>query len=269
MAEADWAAARQALRHPVVTLLTDFGLQDPFVGVMKGVLVGLCPDAQLVDLTHDIAPQNVRAGAFWLDNAYSWFPAGTVHLAVVDPGVGTSRRAVVVKAAGHCFVAPDNGLLDGVRRGPSSAARVIDAARLGLVPRSRTFHGRDVFAPVAGRLASGALTFEEVGPEVDLGPGSVLPDPRIAERSVEGEVLVVDRFGNLVSNVVLASPVGTGATVRILGRSLPLVGTYADLAPGDCGAVVGSFGQVEVVRRNGSAAGALGAKPGTPVLVDW
>jgi len=254
-----------------VTLLTDFGLRDPFVGVMKGVLLRECPTVAFVDITHDIEPQGLDAGAFWLGQAYAWFPRGTVHLAVVDPGVGSSRQAIVARAGGHCFVAPDNGLLEVVRRrAPAFEARLIDAPGLGLSVPSRTFHGRDVFAPVAGRLASGSVSFDDVGPEVELSESSLVPEPRRAERSAEGQVLVVDRFGNLVTNLDgLPAGVLATATVRVLGRSLAVVGTYAELAAGQCGAVVGSFGQLEVVVREGSAALTLGAKPGTPVLVDW
>jgi len=271
MDDADWTQSRARLPRPVVTLLTDFGLSDPFVGVMKGVALGECPTATFVDITHDIEPQGLRAAAFWLGQAYAWFPAGTVHLAVVDPGVGTARRAIVACAGGHCFVAPDNGLLEVVRRRePALRARVIDSAKLGLPVPSRTFHGRDLFAPVAGRLAAGTVPFDDVGPEIELGDSALVPEPRRGERTAEGQVVVADRFGNLVTNLdgLPASALAT-ATVRVLGRTVRVVGTYGDLARGECGAVVGSFGQLEVVVREGSAARDLGAKPGTPVLVDW
>jgi len=271
MDDSDWTRSRARLSRPVVTLLTDFGLSDPFVGVMKGVVLRECPAVALVDVTHDIEPQGLRAAAFWLGQAYAWFPAGTVHLAVVDPGVGTARRAIVACAGGHCFVAPDNGLLEVVRRRePALTARVIDAARLGLSVPSRTFHGRDLFAPVAGRLAAGSVAFDDVGPEIALGSSALVPEPKHGEHSAEGQVLVADRFGNLVTNLegLPASALPT-ASVRVLGRSVRVVGTYAELAEGECGAVVGSFGQLEIVVREGSAARELGAKPGTPVLVDW
>jgi len=271
MDDSDWARARGELTRPIVTMLSDFGLRDPFVGVMKGVLLGECPSVTLVDITHDIEPQAVAAGAFWLGQAFAWFPRGTVHLAVVDPGVGTARRAIVARAGAHCFVAPDNGLLEVVRRrAPSFEARLIDAPGLGLTVPSRTFHGRDLFAPVAGRLASGSLSFADVGPLAELSESSLVPEPRRAERAAAGQVLVVDRFGNLVTNLDGLPPSALSkATVRVLGRSLAVVETYADLAVGECGAVVGSFGQLEVVVRDGSAARELGAKAGTPVLVDW
>jgi S-adenosylmethionine hydrolase len=238
----------------VVTLLTDFGTRDPFVGVMKGIVLSACPGASIVDLTHEIEPQRVRDAAFWLGAAYPWFGAGTVHVAVVDPGVGSARRALVARADDQLFVAPDNGLLEVVRR----------------KARSRTFHGRDVFAPVAGRLAAGALSFEDIGAVVDPLPSALVPQPRVGERSAEGEVLLADRFGNLLTNLdAEALPRLSVATVRVADRELRVVGTYAELQPGAVGAVVGSFGQLEIVRRDGSAAAELGIQSGAPVRVDW
>jgi S-adenosyl-L-methionine hydrolase (adenosine-forming) len=255
----------------VVTLLTDFGTRDPFVGVMKGIVLSACPGASIVDLTHEIEPQRVRDAAFWLGAAYPWFGAGTVHVAVVDPGVGSARRALVARADDQLFVAPDNGLLEVVRRKAQRfEARVLDPAALGLSVRSRTFHGRDVFAPVAGRLAAGALSFEDIGAVVDPLPSALVPQPRVGERSAEGEVLLADRFGNLLTNLdAEALPRLSVATVRVADRELRVVGTYAELQPGAVGAVVGSFGQLEIVRRDGSAAAELGIQSGAPVRVDW
>ena len=255
--------------EPIVTLLTDFGLSDPFVGVMKGVVLARSGGSALVDLTHDIEPGRIADAAFWLAQAYPWFPAGTVHLAVVDPGVGTAREALVVRAAGHLFVAPDNGLFEVVlRRVKSFECRRMDLGRLGLVPQSSTFHGRDVFAPVAGLLASRRLDFEGVGPRhVPLATQRV-PEPRAVAGGFEGEVLVVDRFGNLVTNVE-ASALGDlkGMRLEILGRMLEPVRTYGELSPGGSAFVVGSFGQLEVIERDGSAARTLGAQRGTPLRV--
>jgi S-adenosylmethionine hydrolase len=255
--------------HGIVTLITDFGLRDPFVGVMKGAVLARCARATLVDLTHDIEPGLVADAAFWLAQAYRWFPEGTVHVAVVDPGVGTSRAAIVARCGGHSFVGPDNGLFEVVmRRAPSFECRRIDIERLGLPTPSRTFHGRDVFAPVAGLLAAGSLAFEAVGPPHEPVVTDAVPDPRPVAGGVEGEVIVIDRFGNLVTNVEGAS-LGELASVRVEigGRTLPVVGTFGDLFPGDCAAVVGSFGQIEIVQGGGSAALALGAQRGTPLRV--
>jgi S-adenosylmethionine hydrolase len=262
-------ARRPLAPDGILTLLTDFGLRDPFVGVVKGSVLARCPSATLVDLTHDIEPGLVADAAFWLAQAYPWFPTGTVHLAVVDPGVGTSRAAVVARAREHLFVGPDNGLFEVVRRrAPSFECRRIEAERLGLPPPSRTFHGRDVFAPIAGLLAAGTLAFDDVGPVHELSETHGVPEPRSVADGIEGEVIVIDRFGNLVTNVEGASLGELGmAHVEIADRTLALVGTYGDLFPGDCAAVVGSFGQVEVVQGGGSAALALGAQRGTPLRV--
>jgi S-adenosylmethionine hydrolase len=255
----------------IVTLLTDFGTEDPFVGVMKGVVLSRNPRAVVVDLTHAIAPQRVGDAAFWLAQAFSWFPPGTVHVAVVDPGVGTERAAVVARAAEHWFVAPDNGLLEVVaRRAASFEARAIDASGLGLKVASRTFHGRDVFAPVGALLASGALEFSQIGPLCTLTPTALVPEPVIGAAAAQGTVIVIDHFGNLVTNVLAVDlPVAAERRVAIAGREFPLVNTYADVEVGDVAAVVGSFGQLEVIARNASAAEVLGVERGARVLVSW
>jgi S-adenosyl-L-methionine hydrolase (adenosine-forming) len=255
----------------VVTLLTDFGTRDPFVGVMKGVVLAACPDAAIVDLTHEIAPQCVRDAAFWLGLVSPWFRPGTVHVAVVDPGVGGTRRALSARADGQFFVAPDNGMLELVqRKAKHFEARELDPAALGITLQSRTFHGRDLFAPVAGRLAAGTLAFESTGSVVQPVATALLREPRVAERSAEGEVVLADHFGNLVTNVE-ADVWGDLAAVKVqvAGKEVLVVGTYADLSPGGIGAVVGSFGRLEIVCRDGSAAKALGIQSGAPVRVDW
>ena len=255
----------------VLTLLTDFGVQDPFVGVMKGVILKQSARLSIVDLTHAIEPQRVGDAAFWLSRAYPWFPEGTVHVAVVDPGVGTARRALAAQAGGHFFVAPDNGVLEVVaRRAPDFEAREVDPDALGFRSPSRTFHGRDVFAPVGALLASGALAFDGVGPGATLVATTHVPEPVVGGRSAEGAVVVVDRFGNLITNLSVAGlPANTRARVSVLGHDLAVVGTFADVPPGALAAVAGSFGEVEIFVRNGSAAAALSAQRGTPVGVSW
>jgi S-adenosyl-L-methionine hydrolase (adenosine-forming) len=254
----------------IVTLLTDFGVTDPFVGVMKGVLLAHCGNARLVDLTHVIPPQRVADAAFWLAQAYPWFPAGSVHLAVVDPGVGGGRAALALRAGEHYFVGPDNGIFEGVlARLASWQCRSIDLGALGLPQPSRTFHGRDVFAPVAGMLAAG-LAFERVGPEVQPLRTALLPLVTPEDAGALGEVVVIDHFGNLITNLELGGrAAGRRVVVEVAGRALPLVATYSELSPGACGAVVGSFGQIELVERDGSAARTLNAQRGTPVRVSW
>lgn len=252
----------------IVTLLTDFGTRDPFVGVMKGVVLSHCPSAAIVDLTHEIEPQRVADAAFWLAQAYRYFPPGSVHVAVVDPGVGSARKAVVLRADEQLFVGPDNGILQGVRgRAEVSEAREISLDHFGLPPPSRTFHGRDVFAPVAGLLASGRIAFPQVGPSTALLATAPIPEPVLSPGAACGEVVVIDRFGNLITN--LTGPFPEGARISVIGRSVPLVATYADAASGSLLAVFGSFGQLEIAERDGSAALSLAAKRGTPVRVDW
>jgi S-adenosylmethionine hydrolase len=238
---------------------------------MKGVMLAKSQRLALVDLSHAIEPHQVGDAAFWLALAFGWFPTGTVHLAVVDPGVGTDRAAVVAQAGGHWFVAPDNGLLEVVaRRTPGFEARAIDVERLKLRPPSRTFHGRDLFAPVAAMLAARDLRFDSVGPPHALLSTKNVPEPELMAADARGRVVVVDHFGNLVTNLVRGDlPQQSGLRVKVEGRELPLVGTYADVAPGELGALTGSFGEVELFVRNGSAARVLSAQRGTPVTVAW
>ncbi|HEV8245787.1 MAG TPA: SAM-dependent chlorinase/fluorinase [Polyangiaceae bacterium] len=258
----------------IITLLTDFGSSEPYAGVMKGVILQRFPEATLVDLTHEIPPQSLLAGAFWLGAAYPWFPAGTVHLAVVDPGVGSSRAPVALAAHGHYFVGPDNGLFEFVRRGAETVAvRRLEPERLKAPALSRTFHGRDLFAPAAALLASGALGFEALGPEHELAASLTLPavvqraGAREGEVRLEGAVVAVDRFGNLITNLEPRRAPAEGR-VHVAERVAPCSSTYADVAAGELVAYLGSFGQLEVGVRNGSAARELKAGTGTPVYFE-
>ncbi|HEU4412601.1 MAG TPA: SAM-dependent chlorinase/fluorinase [Polyangiaceae bacterium] len=252
-----------------VTLLTDFGTRDPFVGLMKGVIVGLAPAARLVDLGHESDAFDVAAAAFWLARSYAYFPPGTVHLAVVDPGVGSARRAIAAVAGGHAFVGPDNGLLAGALAGAGPVEAVeLDPSRAGRGgDLSATFHGRDLFAPAAARLAAGAA-LGELGRPLDpasLAP-SPLPSPRREGGALAGEVVVVDRFGNLITNLEAgARAAGSGARVEWAGGELRLVRTYAEAARGAPLALVNAFGVVEIAVREGSAAAAFGLGRGSPV----
>ncbi len=252
----------------VITLLSDFGTKDPFVGVMKGVVLERFPSARLVDLTHDIAPQDVLAGAFWVNAAYRHFPAGTVHLAVVDPGVGSERAPMALEADSHWFVGPDNGLFELLRqRAVPSRARRLAAEKIGVRAPSRTFHGRDWFAPAAALLASGRVRFDDLGPAHE--PSGALALPAVAERAgaLEGTVLVVDRFGNLITNLEPRA-LPSDCQVVIGNERVACAGTYADISPGALVAYIGSFGQLEIAVRDGSAAGRLGAGPGTKVVLE-
>jgi S-adenosylmethionine hydrolase len=257
------------LARPVIVLLTDFGTTDPFVGIMKGVVLTRCPDAAIVDLSHDVPAQAVSEGAFLLERSFRWFPAGSVFIAVVDPGVGTERRAIVLCAHGRLFVGPDNGLLASTGSlDPTARAFVIDVQRLGLAVPSHTFHGRDVFAPVAADLGANRILPHEVGDCVD----ELVPDDRpVSVRradSVEGMVVIVDRFGNLITNLDGAAALSLPDAVVELGSlTLPLRRTYADVSPGAYVAIVDAFGVVEVACRNGDAARTLGVERGSPVIV--
>jgi len=272
----------------ILTLLTDFGTEDEYVGVMKGVILSIAPDVRLVDLSHQVPPQDIRRAALLLMNAVPYFPPDTVHLAVVDPGVGTARRPVAIRTPAGTFVGPDNGLFSWVlARVPEWTAVEIrePAYRLPLV--SSTFHGRDVFAPAAAHLAAG-LPLEKLGPRVE--DPVWLPPPRlkIGDFAAEGEVLYADRFGNLVTSIgylqrekdamVLAPAFGPRGDWRLFSARAAgvVVGdvklrgirqTYGEAAVGELLALVGSSGFLEIAVRQGSAAAALGAVPGTPVTL--
>ena len=253
----------------VITLTTDFGTRDAYVAELKGAILGLAPAARLVDVSHEVAPHDVAAGALLLEAAAPHFPRGTVHLAVVDPGVGTARRGLVLAARAQLFVGPDNGLFTPfLDEGGDWEAFEIVAPEYRRPGASRTFHGRDVFAPAAAHLALG-LAPARLGPPVRDPMRLDWPEARADAGGLAGEVVHVDRFGNLVTSIRSAAveALGPGATIRIAGRALPLVGTYGELARGRAGALVGSQERLEIAVREGSAAAALGARRGTPVRV--
>lgn len=245
--------------RPIVTLLTDFGTADGYVGEMKGVILSRAPEAVVVDITHDIAPQDVESGRLALARVWRRFPAGTVHVCVVDPGVGSSRDAIAVASDGRFLVGPDNGLLS-----PALLVAGARAVRLAVpAGAAPTFHGRDVFAPAGAALAMGtpidALGEPAVAPIVRR-----TPEPRrLGDGSIRGEVIAVDRFGNAITNLVGRR----GGAVEVRGASLPVQRTYADSAPGAPVAVVGSTGLIELAVRDGSAAAALGLERGSEVVL--
>jgi hypothetical protein len=256
----------------VITLTSDFGLKDPFVGVVKGQVLTRFPQARLVDLTHEIEAHWPAEAGFWLARAFRYFPAGTVHVAVVDPGVGGARAIAAVEGEGHLFLAPDNGLLAPVLdalRSPVSR-QVTDAAlrAIGVGQVSATFHGRDIFAPLAAELAAGRLRPDGLGEAgADLVPGWI-EEPVVSAGQVTGSVVTIDHFGNLITNVDIVHLRGLhDAAVQIGGRELPVRRTYADARPGDYLALVNSFGVLEIARAERSAADGLGLARGAPVLV--
>ena len=243
--------------RPVITLLTDFGTADGYVAEMKGVLLSAAPGAQLVDVSHEIPPQDIEAARLALARYWRRFPLGTVHLVVIDPAVGGSRAALAVSSDGWALVGPDNGVL-------SPALLLAGARAVSLstpAGASPTFHGRDVFAPAAARLALG----EELG---TLGPQAKdplvrrTPEPRRQpDGSLLGEVIAIDRFGNAITNLLGHR----GGSVEIAGTVLPVARTYVDVSPGAALALCGSSGLIEVAVRDGHAARALGIERGTTV----
>lgn len=253
----------------IVTLTTDFGESDHFVGVMKGVILSLAPRATIVDITHQIPAFEIVEAAFVIGEAYKHFPKGTVHVAVVDPGVGTERRPIVVEAAGQFFVAPDNGVLAMVYGREKSRVRHLTKAKYFAKAISSTFHGRDIFAPVAGHISAGVKP-ASMGQAVNdyLQPSGWEP-ARVGKRHWSGQVLKVDRFGNLITNFraealpdILTRPFEMITGVTAVER---LVQNYAQGTAGEPVAILGSSGYIEVVVNQASAAKALGCTAGSPV----
>jgi S-adenosylmethionine hydrolase len=255
----------------LVTLTTDFGLREPFVGIMKGVMLAHSSQLRFIDMAHDVSAfQPVEAG-FWLAGALRYFPAGTVHVAVVDPGVGTPRALLIALANEQAVLAPDNGLLAPLlRRRPVERIIRIDPTRLvqfGVSDVSATFHGRDVFAPVAAAIASGRCNPGDLGSEVDAIDFSGWPTIRErADGGVDGVIVAVDRFGNLISNIEAATVVSLASpTIHIGGLRLPLRRTYGDASPGDYLGLINSFEVLEVARSRGNASQGLNLGIGAPI----
>jgi S-adenosylmethionine hydrolase len=254
---------------PIVTFTTDFGAHDGYVGALKGVVLSIAPQATLVDIAHGVPARDVAAGAVALAQAAPLFPPGTIHVVVVDPGVGGARADLVVAAGGGLFVGPDNGVLSLAARPPRQIYRIA-ASGFRREPVSPTFHGRDVFAPAAGRLAAGAAA-SDAGPPLDTMVELGTPPLHRRDGVIEGEVIHVDGFGNLITSLPaeLIEGAAAEATVEVeggAGHFEPKLGrTFSDVEPGALIAYVGSGGQLEIARRNGSAARKLGAERGTIV----
>jgi len=263
------------LARPIVTLTTDFGTNDHFVGTMKGVILDLEPDAEIIDISHAVQAFDVLDAALTLAQAYSYFPPATVHVVVVDPGVGTARRPIIVTGDRHLFVAPDNGVLSMVYdREERVSVRHVTAEHYFLQPRSNTFHGRDIFAPIAAYLAKG-VDPARFGNEISDYVRFAAPRPKaINEHALRGVVLKVDRFGNLVTNITPqdlpalfeAKPRSFKITVG-KGQATRMGASYADGAPGEVFAILGSMGFLELAANRGSAYQLLGAGKGSEVDV--
>jgi S-adenosyl-L-methionine hydrolase (adenosine-forming) len=260
-------------KPPLIAILTDFGTDDPFVGVMKGVIASICPEARVIDLTHAIRPQEIREGAFHLERSLNYFPEGTIFLCVVDPGVGTFRRPIGVEAGPFRFVAPDNGLLTPVfDLFPDARCHALADPAYHLPAPSATFHGRDIFSPVAAHLAGG-LPLEKTGPGIPLYEcvriERSIPEQLDNGTGWRGEVVSIDRFGNIVTSLEASLLAGGAAWSVCAGnvRNLPVVGTYGDVQPGEPLAYAGSSGMIEIAVRNGDAAMELDIDRNSPILL--
>ena len=262
------------MTNPIITLTTDYGTNDHLVGVLKGVILRINPDVQIVDITHGVTPFDLLDGATAIANAYSYFPPRTIHMVVVDPGVGTERRPLIVSGQNQYFLAPDNGVLSGVfEKEQNFLVRHLTAEHYFLHPVSKTFHGRDVFAPVAGWLSKNWQP-GSMGEEITDFKRFALPRPKEADGLLKGVVLKVDAFGNLITNFreedLPAGAVEKGEINLQVGSHAisKLVPTFANGSAGETIAYLGSSGNLEIGVNKGSASKALGLGRGTPVLLN-
>jgi len=262
-------------QRPIITLTTDFGLNDHFVGTMKGVILNIVADAEIVDISHSVQAFDVLDGALTISQAYSYFPSGTVHVVVVDPGVGTARRPILASSDGYHFVAPDNGVLSLIyAREERIHVRHITSDHYFLQPLSNTFHGRDIFAPVAAYLAK-HVDSHKFGDEVEDYARFSAPKPKpVDENRVRGVVLKVDRFGNLITNItpqdmpVLFQDNAPAFKILIGKREISDIRkVYAEGAPGEVFAILGSMGFLEIAANRAAAAQVLGVGKGTEVQI--
>lgn len=255
----------------IITLTTDFGTRDWFVGTMKGVILGIAPKTSLVDITHEISPGDIRGGAFALMAAAPYFPKGTIHVVVVDPGVGSERRAIAIQTKDAIFIGPDNGVLVwALRKLKIRSVRAITNETFFQHPVSRTFHGRDIFAPTAAHLAAGAK-FSQVGTVLQDWQQLTWPEVKQTDRSITGEIIHLDRFGNAITNVphdALDEAEWANASVAAKGKRLGVPqASYASVKPGKALAILSSAGFLEIAVNGGSAAKRLGLQVGDPVTI--
>src|SRR5579871_527468 len=261
----------QAMSDPIITLTTDFGEESPYVAAMKGVILGINRSARILDLSHQIPPQNLAYAAYFLSGAVPHFPPDALHVIVVDPGVGTERALLYVEVAGHRLLVPDNGCWTELISLANSAPLVLRLAepRYWRHPVSATFHGRDILASVAGHLSVGADP-RTLGPQVEAWVRCELPKPTLEPGRLAGEVLFVDHFGNLITNIPgesLAMVTGT-PRIQVAGQEIwKRVRSYAEAEPGTAVALVSSNGMLEIAVTNGNAAQQMDAQVGSPVLV--
>src|SRR3989449_7339335 len=259
------------MARPIIALLTDFGTRDHYAGTMKGVALGVCPDATLVDISHEVPPHDVLAGALELAAAYRYFPAGAIFLVVVDPGVGSSRRGIAADAGDFKFVAPDNGVLTVVLdETPPRKVVELTERRYARPTVSRTFEGRDRFAPAAAWLAKG-IELTALGRPAGAIQRLDLPQPEVDTDHITGQVLRVDRFGNLITNIdrkTFDKLAGASLEIRVGSHQIAkVVSTYADAALGEVVALFGSTDHLEIAANGASAASALDLSRAAPVHV--
>jgi len=259
--------------RPIITLTTDYGLNDHLVGTLKGVILKIVPEATIVDITHNVTPYDLLDGALAIGSAYAYFPARTIHVVVVDPGVGTDRRPLLVSGESHYFVAPDNGVLSLIyEREQNVLVRHANVEHYYLQPVSKTFHGRDVFAPIAAWLAKGSQAASK-GDEITDYKKFATPKPKPADGGLKGVVLRVDSFGNLITNFraedLSADALENGNVSMQVGNQAisKLVDTYARGAQGEAFAYIGSSGYVEIGMNRGNASKSLGVGRGVQITL--
>lgn len=253
----------------IITLTTDFGSQDWFVGTMKGVILGINPNSSVVDITHEIPPGDIRAGAFALMASYRYFPKGTVHLAVIDPGVGSERKAIAAQTTNYAFVGPDNGVLSfALAKEKIKGIYRLENERHFLHPVSHTFHGRDIFAPAAAHLSHG-LAINKLGPKQEDFVRLPWPEPEISRDSIRGEIIYMDHFGNAITNIGndCLARVGKPLVFKDGKRLCAIEPFYQSVPRGKTVAVPGSSGYLEIAINGGSAARSLRLNIGTAVSV--
>ena len=256
----------------IITLMTDFGTSDHYVGVMKGVALNINPQVQIVDITHSIPPQDVRGAAFLIDSAYRYFPTGTIHVVVVDPEVGSGRRAIVCQTETAYFICPDNGILTHILRDEERIhAIAVENSAYFLPQVSNTFHGRDIFAPVAAHLSRG-VPIGKLGSPVAHPVQLPVPKPQVMDKAVIGHVIWIDSFGNLVTNIsheILELLEGRNGVVIRAGTAEidHLNRSYAESAIGEALAIIGSFNRLEISINQGNAAQTLGLKRGDTITI--
>jgi S-adenosylmethionine hydrolase len=254
----------------VITITTDFGHKGPFAAVMKGVILTRFPNASVIDLAHDIPAHWPPEAGFWIARSYQYFPDGSIHVAIVDPGVGTEREIIIAEYDGHVFMAPDNGLLAPVLEKSDVVYQIVyeKLQSLGLSSPSPTFHGRDIFAPVAAEMAAGRIRPAEIGEKTAQWTPAWIDDPEVQTGRVTGVIITVDAFGNLISNIdgsfveSFRNPVA-----HIAGHDFTLKSTYGQAKPGEYLALINSFGVLEIARAEGSAAEGLGSERGAPITL--